>query len=86
MDDIEIQYTGIRPGEKLVEELLSKEEMIEKQVFEKIYIGNSQAIDMKQIEHLIQEYPSYTDDQLKEQLFRLIGDENPAIMGLVMEG
>ena len=86
LDEIEIQYTGIRPGEKLVEELLSKEEMIGKQVFEKIYIGTSQTIDMNRIDHLIQEYPSYTDEQLKEQLFRLIEDEKPAIMGLAMEG
>ena len=86
LEDIEIRYSGIRPGEKLVEELLNTDEIIEKQVFPNIYIGNSRPIDSKRIDLLVQEYAGYTDDQLKEQLFRLLDEEKSAIMGLVMEG
>lgn len=38
-EDIEIIYTGLRPGEKLYEELLLDEEGIERTTNEKIYIG-----------------------------------------------
>ena len=37
--DIEIKFTGLRPGEKLYEELLMDEEGLQKTDSEKIYIG-----------------------------------------------
>ncbi len=43
--DIMIEYTGLRPGEKLYEELLLDEEGIKKTKSEKIYIGNPINID-----------------------------------------
>lgn len=39
-EDIEIKITGVRPGEKLYEELLTSEEYIEKTRHPKILIGN----------------------------------------------
>src|SRR5699024_2483524 len=38
-NEIRIEYTGIRPGEKLYEELLSEEEIHPEQIYEKIYVG-----------------------------------------------
>ena len=38
-EDIKIEYTGLRPGEKLYEELLLNEEGITKTDNKKIYIG-----------------------------------------------
>ena len=43
--DIEIVYTGLRPGEKLYEELLLDEEGLEKTKNELIYIGHPVAFD-----------------------------------------
>lgn len=39
-EDIKIEYTGLRPGEKLYEELLMDEEGIQKTKSKKIYIGH----------------------------------------------
>ena len=39
--DIIINYSGIRPGEKLFEELLNEDEVHPEQIYEKIYIGKS---------------------------------------------
>lgn len=86
LEDIEIQYTGIRTGEKLVEELLDQDEMNVEQVFQHIYIGNSQPIDMKLIDLFIQEYAMFTGEQLKEQLFMLTDNQRERAVGLVMEG
>lgn len=38
-EDIDIEFSGVRPGEKLYEELLNKNEIHPQQVYEKIYRG-----------------------------------------------
>lgn len=38
-DEIKIEFSGIRPGEKLYEELLNEDEIHPEQVYEKIYRG-----------------------------------------------
>ncbi|AXF55315.1 polysaccharide biosynthesis protein [Salicibibacter kimchii] len=40
-EDIGIEYTGMRPGEKMYEELLGDEEVHEEQVHPKIYVGKT---------------------------------------------
>ena len=44
-EDIKIEYTGLRPGEKLYEELLMDEEGIQKAENKKIYIGHPIEVD-----------------------------------------
>jgi len=44
--DIIIKYTGLRPGEKLYEELLTKEEEVRKTENNKIFIGKQSAVDL----------------------------------------
>ena len=43
--DIKIKYTGLRPGEKLYEELLLSEEGIEKTDNDLIFIGHPEELD-----------------------------------------
>ena len=52
LDEIQIEFTGIRPGEKLFEELLKKEEMHEQQIHPKIYIGKTSNLYIKEIEEV----------------------------------
>lgn len=47
--DIPIVFTGLRPGEKLYEELLMKEEGLQKTENKKIYIGELTDLDEKDI-------------------------------------
>lgn len=42
--DIEITFTGLRPGEKLYEELLTEEEGLSKTGYEKIFVGKPQLL------------------------------------------
>ncbi|MBR2108556.1 MAG: polysaccharide biosynthesis protein [Ruminococcus sp.] len=44
-EEVEIKFTGLRPGEKLFEELLMDEEGLKKTVNKKIFIGNQIDID-----------------------------------------
>ena len=43
--DVEIKFTGLRPGEKLFEELLMDEEGLQSTENKKIFIGNQITID-----------------------------------------
>ena len=45
--DMDIQYTGLRPGEKLYEELLTKEEGLQKTDNDLIFIGKPLEFDEK---------------------------------------
>jgi FlaA1/EpsC-like NDP-sugar epimerase len=49
-EDIEIKFTGIRPGEKLFEELSTKEEHADKTKHPKIFVGKFRACDWAQIQ------------------------------------
>lgn len=51
-EDIEIRFTGLRPGEKLYEELLMQEEGLGKTSNDKIYVGKQVEVNK---EHLIRE-------------------------------
>ncbi len=60
--DIEIQYTGLRPGEKLYEELLNNEENTQKTHHEKIMIAQVREYDINEVSKSI----SDLIDSLKE--------------------
>ncbi|MEH7124210.1 nucleoside-diphosphate sugar epimerase/dehydratase [Bacillus sp. JJ1773] len=71
LDEINIIFTGIRPGEKLVEELLAKDEMIDKQVYSNIYIGKANHVDISLIEQLITNYKNMQKEEIKNKLLSL---------------
>ncbi|WP_338751863.1 nucleoside-diphosphate sugar epimerase/dehydratase [Bacillus sp. FJAT-52991] len=52
-EEIGIHFTGIRPGEKLYEELLNANEVHEEQVHPKIHIGKAMMQDMEGIAYLL---------------------------------
>lgn len=54
-EDIDIKIVGLRPGEKLYEELLLQEEGIQKTGHNKIYIGKPLEIDEKLLSNHIQQ-------------------------------
>lgn len=75
IDEIGIKFTGIRPGEKLFEELLKPGEVSETQVHPKIYIGKKLNYDVTSIMQVINEYPNLDGDALKERLLALSNDK-----------
>lgn len=66
--DIEIKVTGLRPGEKLYEELLMDEEGLEETKHEKIFIGKPGDFDIKEIELKIDELIKLGEEVSKEEL------------------
>lgn len=78
--DIDIEFTGIRPGEKLFEEILAAEEGTIATRHDKIFIAkNTNKYNIKQIEAMIEEFReivnSYTnskDDKIKALLRKYV--------------
>lgn len=75
-EDIEIKITGLRPGEKLYEELLMEDEGLETTGYEKIHIGQPSNLDysiLKKSFKKLEEVISYgTDGELIEIVQRMI--------------
>jgi len=71
VEEIGIEYTGIRPGEKLFEEMLKDDEMNEKQVYPKIYIGKSSEIYFEHIEEIIALHGGMSKAELRTRLLDL---------------
>lgn len=60
--DIEIEYTGLRPGEKLYEELLMSEEGLGETEFEKIFIARPMTLPYEELSMKVGELAKYFED------------------------
>ncbi len=76
-EDIKIEYTGLRPGEKLYEELLLNEEGITKTDNKKIYIGRPIEFDNEMfLDHLSTLYYAAQKNS-KDEVEKLVADIVP---------
>ncbi|WP_100010085.1 polysaccharide biosynthesis protein [Lentibacillus sediminis] len=74
-DEIPIEFSGKRPGEKMFEELLSDKEVHPGEVYEKIYVGRTVEVDASVLIGLINEFESYQTDELKDELMKIVYTE-----------
>ncbi|MFS7257205.1 nucleoside-diphosphate sugar epimerase/dehydratase [Carnobacterium divergens] len=70
-DEIEVVETGIRPGEKLYEELLVDGEQTNKKVHDKIFVGEVSNYSENSITTELNNLNRENDDLLKERLINL---------------
>lgn len=70
-DEIGIEFSGIRPGEKLYEELLSENEIQSRFVFPKIHIGKANPISPSELKYVMEKLPHMNNVTLKETLIGL---------------
>lgn len=80
-DEIQISETGIRPGEKLYEELLVDSEQTEEQVYEKIFVGKVTDMPLANVMEFVHTLDECNSKELKERLIRFANGnlENVAI-------
>ncbi|MCY6370515.1 polysaccharide biosynthesis protein [Clostridium ganghwense] len=76
-EDIKIEFTGLRPGEKLYEELLMDEIALTSTEHEKIFVEKPMDFDIEYIEKSISEFKKviYKDDE--EGIFKLMEEKVP---------
>lgn len=76
-NEIKIHFTGLRPGEKLYEELLDESEIQTEKVFPKIYIGKSKPISEVEISYILRNLPHMSEGDIKETLLMIANRKNP---------
>ena len=82
--DIKIEYTGLRPGEKLYEEKLMEEEGMEKTANKLIFIGKPIEMDDKEFMHKLEflDKDSKEDDEnIKKYVQDIVPTYRPGEVG-----
>lgn len=70
-DEIEIKYSGIRPGEKLFEELLNESERQSDYVYPKIYVGKATPISETEQQYVLDKLLDMGTEELRDTLVGL---------------
>ena len=73
-EEIGIKYAGIRPGEKMYEELLGKDEVHDEAIFPKIFIGKSVEVDFSRVTTLVNNYDVYDTEYTRDYVLNLAND------------
>ncbi|WP_408008273.1 polysaccharide biosynthesis protein [Pseudalkalibacillus sp. A8] len=68
VDEIGIEFSGVRPGEKLFEELLGKNEVHKEQIYPKIYIGKSVNVDLNMVFDLIKQFTEMDKQTVRDMV------------------
>lgn len=74
-EDIKIEFTGLRPGEKMYEELLLKEEGLKETANKMIYIGKPIDFDGEQFEQqlsLLEQASNVEDENIRELIKEMV--------------
>ncbi len=74
--DIEIKYTGLRPGEKLYEELMLSDENLEKTENDKIFIGHFVDFDSNELQGKLRELEDIAENNSLSPEVMLCSIEN----------
>lgn len=69
--EIDIQFTGMRPGEKLFEELLGENEVHKEQIYPQIYRGKTPPVNVEVIYDLINEFEDSNVMTLRDQTLNI---------------
>lgn len=71
IEEVGLKFTGMRPGEKLYEELLKDEEIHEEQIYPNIYIGKTAHLYLEEIDEIIETFNDMDRAALREKLVTL---------------
>ncbi|MFV2061182.1 MAG: polysaccharide biosynthesis protein, partial [Gammaproteobacteria bacterium] len=70
--DIDIKYTGLRPGEKLFEELFYDGEKLKDTGFDKIQLANNSSMDLNHFESLLSDIILACEDYNEPEIIKLV--------------
>lgn len=77
-NEIPIVEVGIRPGEKLYEELLVSTELVDNQVMDKIFVGKVNVMPLEMINEKIEEFRTLQGSELKRAIIAFANETTHA--------
>ena len=72
--EIDIKFTGLRPGEKLYEELLMDEEGLQKTANDKIFVGHQIVVDPVEFPKKLEEMRGYCNENDKKKIVKCLAE------------
>ncbi|SDM56258.1 polysaccharide biosynthesis protein [Sediminibacillus halophilus] len=79
-EEMPIKFSGIRPGEKMYEELLDEKEVHPGAVYEKIYVGRTKEVHLDVVLDLIYKLQEYNTVELKDALMGIVYGERDVVV------
>ncbi|MGD6991129.1 polysaccharide biosynthesis protein [Sutcliffiella horikoshii] len=75
IDEIGIKYSGIRPGEKMYEELLNENEIHKADIFPKIHIGKAPLKDQEILNYFLSNFEAMSESELRTYLLSVANNK-----------
>ncbi|PGY13304.1 polysaccharide biosynthesis protein [Bacillus cereus] len=76
VEDIGIKFTGLRPGEKMYEELLNEGEIHPEQIFPKIHVGKAVLIDQEILMQFMDNFKTMNKERIRKELLEIANNGN----------
>ncbi|SCM98754.1 Caspsular polysaccharide biosynthesis protein [Bacillus mycoides] len=76
IEEIGIEFTGLRPGEKMYEELLNEGEIHPEQIFPKIHIGKAVLMDQEILRQFMNDFEKMSKEDIRERLLEIANSKD----------